>query len=178
MKPWLSLTLFVVLAGCSTGGGTTVVTPGGTASTKTDASGKTTTTVATPEGNVTATQKGNETTLSGPDGTKIVAGSDKLPELGVEIYPGAKPKSGENFSSSAGAGKTAGAAFTTGDDVEKVTAFYKGKLGATATVSSGNDAGNAYALLSKSDGKVTTTVTVSRNKDEKETTIGVMRTEQ
>ena len=178
MKPWM-LTLFVVglIAGCNSGGGSTVVGPGGVVRTSAGPGGKTTTTVNTADGkSVTSATDGTKTTLTSSDGSKMETGSDKAPNVGVEAYPGATVVPEGSVSSSSPQGSNLSARYTTPDAIAKVAEYYKGKLGRVDQVNS-NDNGNAFSMLTKKDGKVTITVMVSRNKDETVTSVSVTRAE-
>ena len=180
MKPWmLSFLVVGMVAGCSTPSGSTVVTPGGTVSTTNGPGGKVTTSVNTPDGkSVSSTTEGGKTTVTGSGGEKLVTGSDKVPNFGVDVYPGLKMVAGSAVEAETGQAKSASANFTTDDTVEKVVDFYKGKLGPTATVSNQTDNGSTLAFVTKTDGKVIVSVTISRNKDEKQTNVTLTRNEQ
>jgi len=84
---------------------------------------------------VSSIGNGGAVSVSTPSGT-MTAGSDakvSASDLGVDLYPGATQQQGAVRVSTPG-GTAVTAAYTTSDSLAKVVDFYKGKLGAGASV--------------------------------------------
>lgn len=96
------------------------------------------TTIKTPEGEVTVEEgEGGKVTLRDEEGEVTYEYSDRPPteeELGAPIYPGADYVEGTGGmvtgTSEGEEVTTAGAQFTTKDDIDEVISWYRGKLGA------------------------------------------------
>ena len=119
---------------------------------------------------------GNNASISLPGGT-ITANSDEkytASDLGTDIYPGAQSGKG-SMRMTLPTGSVITAVYVTSDPKEQVVDYYKGKLGAEASVF---DSGNS-AVLSLQKGKqesIMVTVSTNQSQDEGKTRIAIMHT--
>ncbi|MGQ9536935.1 MAG: hypothetical protein ACUVT4_06870 [Actinomycetota bacterium] len=128
------------------------------------------TTIKTPEGEVTVKEgEGGKVTIRGEEGEITYESSDRAPseeELGAPIYPGADYVEGTSgMVTGTSEGKevtTAGAQFTTDDDIDEVISWYRGKLGAPTYENTSPR--EATWMMSKEDSMVTISVTEEEGK--------------
>jgi len=156
----------VLIAGCGRTG-RTYRTPGGSVTVKTEKSpggDKGTVEVKTEEGSATMTTDTKETISEA--------------ELGVPVYPGATVRASGKYEGKNGASGTAAVenyTLMTGDSFEQVNAFYKSHLKNVRTSFGGSQAGGQTAMFAVGPDDAPITISISRGKDDKETTIGVMK---
>lgn len=173
MRKFLGLGAIAMLAlsGCGKKEETTINTPDGKMKVSTEGSK---TTLETEKGKVEVTGDGKEGTWTMTDekgnrSTVTTGQNVDLDKLGVDLYAGATVNKDKGGMSSVDTpdGKMTTAILTTSDAPEKVLEFYKGKLKDSKSLGSG-DAG---LVTGKNAAGNDVQVTVSRDKDGKETTL-------
>lgn len=123
-----------------------------------------------------ASASGNQASITLPGGT-ITANSDEKytsSDLGTDIYPGAHSGKG-SMRMTLPTGSVITAVYVTPDSKEQVVEYYKGKLGAEASVF---DSGNS-AVLQVQRGKqesIMVTVSTNQSQDDGKTRIAIMHT--
>ncbi len=100
-------------------------------------------------------------------------------ELGIPLYPGADPvHTGRLTQSGKGEAGVVQAGFTTGDSVDKVKAFYEEKWpGARAAMDIKSEDSRMVQMVLEEE-ETQKTVMISRDKDESQTNIVLMRMEK
>jgi hypothetical protein len=138
--------------------------------------GKKETTIKTPEGEVSVEEgEGGTVTFRGEEGEVTYRASGEAPteeELGAPIYPGAEYVEGSGGTvTGTNEGQeitTASGEFTTGDHIDKVISWYRGKLGAPMTETSSPreaswlESAENYIVsvtVAEEEGKTTITIT-------------------
>lgn len=160
-------------------------------------------TITTPEGTTTVTEKGDEATITfegeGGEGTIEVKGDQasgtvttdegtlefatevkvSAEEVGIPFYPGAKTAhKGQLVQTGEQQGKFIQVHFTTPDSVDKVKAFYQGKLPGVEARMDMSTADSRMVQMVLEAGSTQKSVVIARRKEDKETGITLMRVEQ
>ena len=101
-------------------------------------------------------------------------------ELGVPVYPGATAENTAKYEGQNGSGMQSIQQFilTTPDSFEKVEAFYKTNLKNVQSNFSQNQGDTKTAVFVTGTEKASVSVTIGSEKDQKQTTIHVMKTNQ
>ena len=142
-------------------------------------------TVTTPDGTATVTEKGDTTTVTfeGEDGEgkfefgpEVNATED---EIGIPFYPGAKAAHrGKIQQTGEDQVKVIQVYLTTPDSVDKVKAFYQEKLAGAKIPMEISTADSRMVQLVVPGDETQKSVVITRDKDDKETQIGLMRADK
>lgn len=170
-----------ILVGCGSKDSKTVITPGGSVTTKEGAEGTITEFKGKDEKgqdvSLKVTEgKDGEVNWKSSDGTSITAGKKVDPaDLGIPEYPGWTPTSDAGGIENETAGmKTVVASFTTPDDVKKVGAFYEGKIpGAKKTELTGE---SSFITFTRTEEGDSLNLIITKDESTSQTTISVTRT--
>jgi len=160
-------------------------------------------TIETPEGKVTIEERAGkaEVTIEGEEGEgKVEIKGDEVSgkitteegtvelgteaevseqELGIPIYPGAKPEqTGRLTQTGEEPGEFVQATFTTRDSIDKVKAFYQEKFPKSRAAMDIRSADSRMVQMVLEEDETQKTVMISRDKDEKRTNIVLMRVEK
>jgi hypothetical protein len=119
---------------------------------------------------------GKDASISLPGGTLTTNTSEvyTASDLGIDIYPGARPGKG-SMRMSLPTGSVITAIYETSDPKEQVVNYYKGKLGSESSVFDSGDG----AVLSVQRGKqesIMVTISANPQRDEGKTKIAIMHT--
>jgi hypothetical protein len=116
-----------------------------------------------------------QVTMSTPGGTVVATPAENLTaaDLGVDIYPGAESTHG-GMRTEMPSGSMVQGVFVTSDSPEQVVAFYKDRLGSTASVSSIFGISSVRARISPQE-SIHVTITSKSSQNEGKTRITIMR---
>jgi hypothetical protein len=160
-------------------------------------------TVKTADGTATVTEKGDTTTITfegeGGEGTFQMEGDEgsarittdegtfefgsevqvSEKELGIPFYPGAKAvHTGQMTQTGEDQGEFIQVYLTTPDSVDKVKAFYQEKLPGAKTPMEMTTGDSRMVQMVVEEGDTMKSVVITRDKDDEETQIGLMRADK
>jgi hypothetical protein len=142
-------------------------------------------TVKTADGTATVTEKGDETTVTfqGEDGEGTFEFGSEVKvseeEVGIPFYPGAKAvHTGQMTQTGEDQGEFIQVYLTTPDSVDKVKAFYQEKLPGAKTPMEMTTGDSRMVQMVVEEGDTMKSVVITRDKDDEETQIGLMRADK
>jgi len=142
-------------------------------------------TVKTPGGTATVTEKGDETTVTfrGEDGEGTFEFGSEVnvseEEIGIPFYPGAKTAHmGQMTQTGEDQEQFIQVYLTTPDSVDKVKAFYQEKLPGAKTPMEMTTGDSRMIQMVVEEGDTMKSVVITRDNDDEETQIGLMRADK